>query len=97
MKLKKELLIGLLSGIGANLIGIVLCVWILSMAKNLTFMGTFSFYKDGDTLWMILALGALPNLLVFFGFLKKDWEYRARGVLMATFITAIITYLLYFV
>lgn len=96
MKLKKELLLGFLSGIGANLIGIALCLWIISMVKGLSFTGTFDFYKQSDTLWMILALGALPNLLVFFGFLKKDLEYRARGVLMATFITAIITYLLYF-
>ena len=96
MTLKKELLLGFLSGIGANLIGIALCLWIISMVKGLSFAGTFNFYKESDALWMILALGALPNLLVFFGFLKKDWEYRARGVLMATFITAIITYLLYF-
>jgi hypothetical protein len=96
MKLKRELLIGFISGITANLMGIILCLWIISMVKKMSFVETFNFYNQSDALWMILALGALPNLLIFFGFLKKDWEYRARGVLMATFITAITTYLLYF-
>jgi len=45
---------------------------------------------------MPLAFGALPSLLVFFWFLKKDEERKAKGVLIATFITAIIAYLIYF-
>ena len=45
---------------------------------------------------MLLCLGALPNLAAFFGFLKLNRDYRARGVLMATFVTAITAYLIYF-
>ncbi len=38
----------------------------------------------------LLALGAILNLAAFFGFLKLKRDYRARGVLMATVLTALI-------
>lgn len=93
---RKEVLIGLLSGLVTNFVGTSLCVLIISSFKNLSFVNTFSFYLNNNLLWMPLALGALPNLLVFFWFLKKDEERKAKGVLIATFITAIIAYLIYF-
>lgn len=57
---------------------------------------TFEFYLSTGNLWMIISLGALTNLPVFFWLLKKDEEYKARGVVMATFLAAIGTYLIYF-
>ena len=39
----------------------------------------------------IISLGAIVNLVVFFIFLKYDYEERAKGVLLATFIIAILT------
>ena len=38
----------------------------------------------------LLALGAILNLVAFFGFLKLRRDYRARGVLMATLLTALV-------
>jgi hypothetical protein len=38
----------------------------------------------------LLALGALLNLAAFFGFLKLKRDNRARGVLMATVLTALV-------
>jgi len=93
---RKEVLIGLLSGLVTNFVGTFCCVLIISSFKNLSFVNTLDFYLKNNLLWMPLALGALPNLLVFFWFLKKDEERKAKGVLIATFITAIIAYLIYF-
>lgn len=42
----------------------------------------------------IVALASLPNLGVFFIFLKKKQDYRARGVLMAAILLALITFAL---
>jgi len=53
-------------------------------------------YLNSSNLWMLISLGALPNLAAFFGFLRINREYRARGVLMATFVAAITAYLIYF-
>ena len=94
--MKKEIGIGFVTGLICNAIGIVICIFIVSLIKDLSFMETFSFYKRTDSLWMIITLGALPNLAAFFGFLKINREYRARGVLLATFLTAITAYIIYF-
>jgi uncharacterized membrane protein len=95
--MKKEILIGFLVGLIANSIGVIICLLIISNAKDLTFESTLNFYLNTGNLWMIISLGALPNLLAFFGFLKQNREYRARGVVMATFVAAITTYLIYFI
>jgi len=94
--LKKEIGIGFITGLIFNGVGILVCLLIISQIKDLSFKETFSFYVRTDSLWMILSLGALPNLAAFFGFLRVNREYRARGVLLATFLTAITTYIIYF-
>jgi hypothetical protein len=38
----------------------------------------------------LLALGAILNLIAFFGFLKIRRDQRAKGVLIATLLTAMI-------
>jgi hypothetical protein len=38
----------------------------------------------------LLALGAILNLVAFFGFLKIRRDYRARGVMIATLLTAML-------
>jgi hypothetical protein len=45
---------------------------------------------EQDLLGNIIALGALLNFVVFFAFLKKKQYYRARGVVLATLVAAII-------
>ena len=44
-----------------------------------------------NSITKLISLGAILNLIVFFIFLKYDYEERARGVLLATFIIAILT------
>ncbi len=95
-RMKKEILIGWVVGIISNTLGVLVCILIIASVKRLPFIETWSFYQRSGSLWMILSLGALPNLLAFFGFLKINRDYRARGVLLATFMTAIIAYLIYF-
>ncbi|MEM7186643.1 MAG: hypothetical protein AAF466_08285, partial [Bacteroidota bacterium] len=73
-----------------------LCTFIVASIKGLGFQDTFAMYNDSGNLWMLITLGALPNLAVFFGFLRLNREYRARGVLLATFAAAIAAYLIYF-
>jgi len=94
--MKKEILIGFLTGIIFNALGVILVIWLLSMAKGSSFQATFDMYYYGGNLWMLITLGALPNLAAFFGFLRQNREYRARGVLLATFAAAISAYLIYF-
>ena len=94
--MKKKILQGFIIGILSNSIGIIICLFIISTVKSIGVQDTFNIYFESGNLWMIISLGALTNLLVFFWLLKKDEEYKARGVVMATFLAAIGTYLIYF-
>ena len=94
--MKKQIIIGFLTGIIANATGVGMCVVIISFLKGTSVSEVFDFYLKTGNAWAVLTLGALPNLALFFGFLKFDKEYRARGVVIATFLTAITAYILYF-
>lgn len=94
--MKQRIFKGLLAGLICNTLGVLLVVFIIARLKGKTISGTFNFFWNSSDLWMLLALGALPNLLLFFGLLRKNKEYEARGVVMATLITAITVFILYF-
>lgn len=85
--IKKRILIGFLTGVFANVAGIILYI---SFFSELGVTSTIKDAIDNDYLGKIIALGAALNFLPFFVFLKKDQEYHARGVLLATLLTAII-------
>lgn len=94
--MKKEIGIGFLVGIISNTLGVLVVTFIISQLKGNEFMETFMLYYHSSNFWMLITLGALPNLAAFFGFLKINRDYRARGVLLATFLAAITAYLIYF-
>lgn len=57
--------------------------------SNYTFDETLKIINNGQLLGKLITLSALPNMIVFFIFLKKKQEYRARGVLLALFLFAL--------
>lgn len=82
----KEVLIGLAVGLLANSAGIYLYIYFFSdHSLEETLKGAI----ENDFLGSLIALGAILNFLAFFVFLKKNQNYRARGVLLATLIAAI--------
>ncbi len=89
--IKKEIAIGLLIGLIVNCIGFILCVFIFSAiaSQNLSFSETIEASIKNDSFGSLIVLGAIPNLFVFFSFIKKNNIYKARGVLLATLIAAI--------
>jgi|TARA_B110001450_G_C17338281_1_gene366394 hypothetical protein len=96
LKIKQEVLKGFIIGVFSSIIGVFICTIILSNVKHKSIIQTFNLFKAEGHLWMLLSLGAILNLLVFFLFLKKDLDYRARGVLLATMLVAFISYGFYF-
>lgn len=82
----KEVLIGLVVGLMANISGIYLYIYFFSdHSLEVTLKGAL----ENDFLGSLIALGAILNFLAFFVFLKKKQNYRARGVLLATLIAAL--------
>ncbi|WP_299529493.1 hypothetical protein [Ulvibacterium sp.] len=87
MDVKKELLIGFVVGIIANTLGTLLYILLFS---DLGIMETFYAALEQGHIGSLLALGAILNLIAFFGFLKIRRDQRAKGVLIATILTALI-------
>ena len=85
--IKKEILIGLIVGIIANTIGTLLYILIFS---DFGIVETYQAAVQQEHVGSLLALGAILNLVAFFGFLRIRRDYRARGVLIATLLTALL-------
>jgi len=83
--IKKEILIGALVSIFATLSGFFIYIEFFS---KFDFQETLSVIKEQDLRAKILALAAIPNLCVFFIYIKKKQDYRARGVLFTTILIA---------
>ncbi|KGK29897.1 hypothetical protein [Cellulophaga sp. E6(2014)] len=84
---KKEILIGFVIGIIANTIGTLVYIIIFS---DLSIKETYLAAVSQGHVGSLLALGAVLNLAAFFGFLKIKRDLRARGVLIATLLTALL-------
>ncbi|MBC8766408.1 hypothetical protein H4O18_00250 [Arenibacter sp. BSSL-BM3] len=85
--IKKEILIGFIVGIIANSVGTLLYILIFS---DFGIVETYNVAVQQGHIGSLLALGAILNLFAFFGFLKIRRDYRARGVMIATLVTAML-------
>ena len=91
--IKKEISIGILISLFATACGVFLY---LQYFSKYGFDQTVEMIKEGNLYAQVLSLAALPNLFVFFIFIKKKQDYRARGVLIASVLIALVTFVLKF-
>ena len=89
--IRKEILIGVVVALIATVFG---CFLFVEFFSQFDFSKSVELIKEGQLEGKVLVLGALANFFVFFVFLKKKQIYRARGVLMETFLIAFIVLLL---
>ena len=87
----KEVFIGVLISIIATLSGAFIYVEFFSRFE---FQETLRVMREQELYGKVLTLAAIPNLFVFFIFIKKKQDYRARGVLLATILIAFTTFVL---
>lgn len=90
--IRKELFIGFLVGLIANFIGFIIAMFIFGSGNNFSHIIRQSIAQGLIT--KLISMGALLNLVVFFLFLKRKRDYRARGVIFATIAVTIATFLL---
>jgi len=83
--MRKEILIGFLTGLLATILGFYLYV---AFVLDGTFQESLAVINNKNLYGQVLSIAAIPNLLVFFVFIKKREDYKARGVLIATFLVA---------
>jgi len=91
--IKKEMIIGVLAAFFVTSAGVFLY---LEYISEYGFNETLKMIKEGDLAGKIITLAAIPNMIVFFIFIKKKQDYRARGVLLATILIAFLTLILQF-
>ncbi len=89
----KEVLIGFLVAVIATVSGLVLYIELVS---NMSYERAFEMISKMGLYGEMLTLAALPNLFVFFVFLKKNQEQRAKGILLACMVIAFTTLVLKF-
>lgn len=85
--IKKEIIIGFLTGILANFVGMLIYILIFS---EVSVIETLQQSMRGGFIGTLITAGAILNFLPFFYFLKKEQNYRARGVLMASILAALV-------
>jgi len=89
---KKDIIIGISSGLLSNFIGVFLTVVFLYQEINPSdIVVIINDAISNDFITKLISLGAILNLILFFLYLKFDFVERARGVLIATFLIAILT------
>lgn len=91
---RKEVLIGFSVGIIANIIGLFIATSLIGDSDN--FITVLKTASAEGFLGKLISLGAILNLVVFFVFIKKKQDYRARGVLLATVLIAVFTFIINF-
>lgn len=91
--IKKDIIIGILISLFATAAGIFLY---LEYFSKYNFNETFRMIQEGGLFGKILSLAAIPNLFVFFIFIRKKQDNRAKGVLFTTILIALTTLILKF-
>jgi len=83
--MRKDILVGIVVGLLATGLGFYLYV---EFVLNGSFQESLVIINNKNLYGQILSIAAIPNLLVFFIFIKKKQDFKARGVLIATFLVA---------
>jgi Na+-driven multidrug efflux pump len=91
---KKDILIGVLISLFAMAAG---CFLYVEYFSKLGFNETIQMIENGDLYGKILSIAAIPNLFVFFIFIKKKQDHKAKGVLLFTIVIALTTLILKFI
>ena len=89
--MKKEIFIGMLVGLIANAVGLILTATLLGRGDDFTTV--IKAAAEEGFLGKLISLGAVLNLISFLIFIKRKEDYRARGVLLITVFIAVFTFL----
>lgn len=89
----KDILIGFLVAVFATFGGVFLYIEYFS---QYSFDQTLRMIAEGKLYGKVLSLAAIPNLFVFFIYIRKHQDNRAKGVLLATILIALTTLILKF-
>lgn len=85
---KQQLIFGIFLGFLVSFLGTIILLYSFTPFSAL---GDFKHIKQLGYLGKFVTLGSIPNLILFLIFVNNGKEYVARGILIATVITAAAT------
>lgn len=85
--MKKHIFIGFVLSILVTIAG---CYIYMEYIMQEGFEASWKWMVNTHNQSTILSLGAIPNLLLFFVFLKRKEDYKARGVLIGVILIALL-------
>lgn len=91
----KDLITGMIIGLLANIIGLILATIILG--GSIDFIESLRIANVRGNLTKLVSLGAVLNLIAFFIFIRKRQDNKAKGVLIVTIFVAIFTFAFKFI
>ncbi len=93
---KKAIFQGFLVGLLANIIGVVTAAVVLGKlsGRSDNILKVLEVAQSENFLGKLISLGAILNLISFFYFIRKRQDARAGGVLAATILIALGTFLI---
>ena len=90
--IRKEVIIGVITGLVANAIGLLIAIFLFGNGNDIETTIRLAIAEGFFT--KLISIGAILNLVAFFIYIKKKQDYRARGVLLATVLVAVLTFVL---
>ena len=91
----KDIIIGIIVGLIASTLGLLVALIFFGTGHSIT--DSLQIAISNGVLTKLVSIGAILNLGAFFLFLKRNEDSRAKGVLIATVIVAILTIIVRFV
>lgn len=88
---KKHIIFGFFVGIASSILGTLIYAIISGMIKGIAFQEIISQAFQNNIVNKLFSLGAILNLIVFFLFIRKRQDNKAKGVLMATLLITFIS------
>ena len=85
--IKKEIGIGFIIGLASNVLGIILYIVVFSDSG---IQASLREAYQEQVLGRLIAAGAVLNFVPFFHFLNKNHIFRARGVVLASIVAALV-------
>lgn len=85
--IRKDVIIGFLIGIAANVLGMAIYIYFFSKEG---FIDSIKSASAFNFIGKLVSLGAILNLIIFFIMIRMNQDHKARGVLLATLMAAII-------
>ncbi len=87
---KIDFFIGFIIGLVACFLGTYLYITLIAKYE---FLEGLTLLKNGGYLGKVITLGAILPLMTFFALLKLNKDLMARGVILATIVLAILTFI----